>query len=355
MKEHFIKKIKIQGPISISEYMTDNNIAPIQGYYNLDNTIGKSGDFITSPEISQVFGELIGLYHTNYWHLCENPKNPLFIELGGGNGTMMKDALRAISKVDKNLRNIINPIFIETSINLKKKQKENVPEAIIYEDLQKIPNHFIQLTANEFFDALPIKQFIKINDKWHERLIDIDPNNNEKLRFIASKNPTKYIKFFPKISNKIKIFEFCPSAISLIIDISNKIKSHGGIAIIIDYSLNTNDHYGSLQAVKKHKYINPLDNPGFIDLSARVNFDILKKTALQNNMNVYGPIRQNKFLKNLGIDMRFKQLIKNNPNIKKEINASYEKLMSENEMGRLFKVMIITKKSSPVPDGFSNV
>ena len=107
--------------------------------------------------------------------------------------------------------------------------------------------------------------------------------------------------------------------------------------------------------MKKHKYINPLDNPGFIDLSARVNFDILKKTALQNNMNVYGPIRQNKFLKNLGIDMRFKQLIKNNPNIKKEINASYEKLMSENEMGRLFKVMIITKKSSPVPDGFSNV
>ena len=343
MKEHFIKKIKIQGPISISEYMTDNNIAPIQGYYNLDNTIGKSGDFITSPEISQVFGELIGLYHTNYWHLCENPKNPLFIELGGGNGTMMKDALRAISKVDKNLRNII------------KKQKENVPEAIIYEDLQKIPNHFIQLTANEFFDALPIKQFIKINDKWYERLIDIDPNNNEKLRFIASKNPTKYIKFFPKISNKIKIFEFCPSAISLIIYISNKIKSHGGFDIIIDYSLNTNDHYGSLQAVKKHKYINPLDNPGFIDLSARVNFDILKKTALQNNMNVYGPIRQNKFLKNLGIDMRFKQLIKNNPNIKKEINASYEKLMSENEMGRLFKVMIITKKSSPVPDGFSNV
>ena len=352
MKDYFIKKIKIEGPLSISTYMAENNIAPNKGYYNSDSIIGKKGDFITSPEISQMFGELLGLLMTNYWHLCNKPENPILVDMGGGNGTMMNDCLRAINNVDKNFKNKITPVFIETSNKLILKQKKAVPNSLNFKDLNKIPNKFMGLIANEFFDALPIKQFIKIKKNWHERLIDLNPNNKNQLIFTYDKNPTKYLGLISNIPSKFKIIEICPSALNIIKEISNKIKTYGGIAVIIDYALQKNDYYGSLQAIKKHKHVNPLSNPGHIDLSARVNFNMIIKTVNELGLSVHGPIKQNEFLKKLGIDLRCKQLINFNPSKEKEIKEAYKKLMSENEMGSLFKVIAISKKLSPKPDGF---
>lgn len=352
MKDYFIKKIKIEGPISISTYMAENNLAPNKGYYNSDNIIGKEGDFITSPEISQMFGELLGLLVTNYWNLCNKPINPILVDMGGGNGTMMKDCLRAINNVDKSFREKVTPIFIETSNKFISKQKKAVPNSLNFKDLNETPNKFIGLIANEFFDSLPIKQFIRINKNWHERLVDLDPNNENQLVYTFDKNPSKYIKLISNFSSRHKIIEICPSALSIIREISNKIKTYGGIAIIIDYALQKNDYYGSLQAVKNHTHVNPLSNPGLTDLSARVNFDMIIETAEKLGLNVYGPSKQNEFLKKLGIDLRCQQLIKFNPSKKQQIKEAYNKLMSEKEMGSLFRVIAITKKLSPKPAGF---
>ena len=354
MKEHFIKKIKLEGPITIADYMSDCLLAPNHGYYNKNNVIGAKGDFITSPEISQIFGELIGLSFVDYWYKCKKPKQPILVDMGGGNGTMMKDALRAIKQVDKILTKNIQPIFIESSHILTEKQKLNIPESKSFNDINEIPNGFSMIFANEFFDALPIHQFIKINNNWHERLIDINPNND--LKFVYSKNPSPYESILPEyLKNNNKIIEFSPAIINIITSIVKKILDHGGAFLIIDYALNKNDDYGSFQAVKNHKYINPLIAPGECDLSTKVDFTLIMNIAKKLNANVYGPIKQNIFLRNLGIDIRCKQLIKNNPDKKQIILNDYYRLTSDHEMGNLFEVILITSENSIQPAGFHDI
>ena len=143
MKQYFIKKIKLQGPISISEYMAESNLAPKKGYYDTGTKIGKKGDFITSPEVSQVFGELLGLFMTDYWNLNNRPNKSILVDLGGGNGTMMNDCLRAIDKVNTKYSQSLKPIFIETSNQLAIKQYNLVPNSTIYKDFDKIPNTYM--------------------------------------------------------------------------------------------------------------------------------------------------------------------------------------------------------------------
>jgi NADH dehydrogenase [ubiquinone] 1 alpha subcomplex assembly factor 7 len=350
LKNYFIKKIKIQGPITVSEYMSDCLLSPKYGYYNLKNTIGSKGDFITSPEISQIFGELIGLSFVNYWHQSLKPTLPIIADIGGGKGTMLKDSLRAINQVDKNLRKLIRPIFIESSSTLITKQKEIVPDSTSFKNIYEIPDGFLMLYANEFFDALPIHQFIKIKNNWHERLIDIDSDNN--LKFVYNNKPSLYEKIFPKYLKNNKVIEFCPSAINIISSLTKRILASGGIVIIIDYALSDDDKFGSLQAVKGHKYIDPLSNPGNSDLSSKVNFSIISNIAKELNANVHGPIKQKTLLKNLGIDIRCQQLIKNNPRHKNNILSEYKRLTSNTEMGDLFKAIAITPKNSIKPAGF---
>jgi NADH dehydrogenase [ubiquinone] 1 alpha subcomplex assembly factor 7 len=352
LKEYFLKKIKIQGPITVSDYMSDCLLAPKFGYYNKKNVIGAKGDFITSPEISQIFGELIGLSFVDYWYKSKKPKSPILVDIGGGNGTMMKDALRATEQVDKILIDKIKPIFIESSETLIKKQKNNIPKSQSFSDINKIPNGFLMIYANEFFDALPIHQFTKVNNNWHERLIDINSNND--LQFIYDKNPSPYEAILPEYLKNNEIIEFSPATINIISSIIKKILDQGGIFLIIDYALNKADVFGSLQAVKDHKYINPLSAPGKSDLSSKVNFNLIVKIAKELNANVHGPIKQKKFLKNLGIDMRCKQLIKRNPHKEKTILNDYYRLTSDKEMGNLFEVIAITSNKQVEPAGFNN-
>ena len=350
MKNHFIKKIKLHGPITVSEYMSDCLLSPKKGYYNLKNTIGSKGDFITSPEISQIFGELIGLSLVDYWYQCQKPELPILTDLGGGNGTMLKDALRAINQIDKNLRSLIKPIFIESSLTLTNKQIKIIPDSSSFKDISEIPEGFLMLYANEFFDALPIHQFIKIKNNWHERLIDIDSSDN--LQFIYNNKPSPYEKIFPKNLRNNQLIELSPSAINILSSLTKRILETGGIVIIIDYALSHNDLFGSLQAIKDHKYIDPLREPGNSDLSSKVNFSILSNVAKELNANVHGPIKQKVLLQNLGIKLRCEQLIKNNPDKKNAILSDYNRLTSNDEMGDLFKAIAITPKNSIKPAGF---
>ena len=350
MKNHFIKKIKLQGPISVSEFMSDSLLSPKKGYYNLEDTIGSKGDFITSPEISQIFGELIGLSLADYWYQCQKPKSPIITDLGGGKGTMLQDCLRAINKIDKNLRNLIQPTFIETSLTLKKKQKIILPDSTSFNDISEIPDGFLMLYANEFFDALPIHQFVKINDNWHERLIDLDLNNN--LKFIYDNKPSLYQNVLPKNLKNNEIIELSPPAINIVSALTKRILETGGIVLIIDYALSNKDTFGSLQAVKDHKYIDPLSNPGNSDLSSKVNFSMLSSIAKELNANVHGPIKQSVLLEGLGIQLRCEQLIKHNPSKKNTIENEYNRLTGNSEMGDLFEAMAITPKNLIKPGGF---
>lgn len=352
MKEHFIKKIKLQGPITIADYMSDCLLAPKYGYYNRNNVIGAKGDFITSPEISQIFGELVGLAFVDFWYKCNKPDSPILIDIGGGRGTMMKDALRAINNVDKILSKKIQPIFIEASSKLSEEQKLNVPKSVSFTDINDIPKGFTMLYANEFFDALPIHQFIKVNDKWHERLIDIDSKND--LRFIHDINPSPYEYILPEYLKNNVIIEFSPAIVNITTSIIKKVLEQRGAFLIIDYALDKKDLYGSFQAVKEHKYINPLLYPGECDLSTKVDFALIKNIAKELKAYVYGPIKQNIFLKNLGIDIRCEQLIKNNPNKKEEILNDYYRLISNDKMGSLFEAIIITSEEKLQPAGFQN-
>ena len=350
LKNHFIKKIKLQGPIRVSDFMSDCLLSPKKGYYNLENIIGSKGDFITSPEITQVFGELVGLSLVDYWHQCKKPKPPIITDLGGGMGTMLTDCLRAIKKVDKNLSEIIQPTFIESSFTLKSMQKKMLPDSNSFNDISELPDGFLMLYANEFFDALPVHQFVKINDNWHERLIDLDLNNN--LKFIYDNKPSLYEKILPKNLKNNEVIEFSPSAISIVSSLTKRVLDMGGIILIIDYSLSDKDRFGSLQAVKDHKHIDPLSDPGNSDLSSKVNFSILSDVAKELNANVHGPIKQNIFLKNLGIEIRCEQLIKKNPDQKDTIINDYNRLTANSEMGDLFEAMAITPKNSIIPAGF---
>ena len=350
MKDHFIKKIKIQGPISISEYMAESIWAPKVGYYDSENSIGKKGDFITGPEISQMFGELIGVFFTECWKINNKPQPIHFIDMGGGNGTMMKDILRTINKIAPVFLKSLHPYFLENSKTLQKRQQQVVPNSNFINDIEKIPPGILFLTANEFFDCFPVHQFVKLNGHWHERLIDLDDNN--KMRFIVSKHPSKYENVLPDNYTEGEICELPSSLIQTVNDLAKRINQSGGVLLIIDYAYEDKEPYGTLQAVKNHKHINPLLSPGSCDLSCKVNFKLVSNIAKQAGSNIKGPISQKTFFENLGINIRSKQLIKMNPNKKSEIIDAANRLTSSKGMGNLFKVMTISNKNFKVPEIF---
>jgi len=350
LKEYFIKKIKIQGPISISEYMAESLLAPRVGYYDSKIAIGKKGDFITGPEISQMFGELIGVFYTECWKINDKPLPIQFVDMGGGNGTMMKDSLRVIKNLAPILFENINPIFVENSSLLIKNQKKLIPNSICINDVDLIPQGNLFLTANEFFDCLPIHQFIKINGRWHERLVGLD--ENDQMVFVSGTKPTKYESILPKLYKDGEIYELSTTIINTINSLSNRVNDCRGIILIIDYAYKGKEPFGTLQAVKNHKMINPLSNPASSDLSCRVNFDLISATAKDAGAIVYGPITQKIFLERLGISIRSRKLVKNNPDKKKNINDAKNRLIAEGGMGDLFKVMAITSKNFKIPEIF---
>ena len=350
MKQHFIKKIKLQGPISVAEYMADSMLAPEVGYYDSKISIGSRGDFITGPEISQMFGELIGVFFTQCWSINNNPKPIHFVDLGGGNGTMMNDSLRTIKKIEPNLFKNINPIFLESSKLLINNQKKLIPQSSFINDIDEIPNGNLFITANEFFDCLPIHQFIKVDGHWHERLIGLDKNNQ--MIFVISSYPSHYDFILPKNYKNGEIYELSSTLVQIVNGLSKKINEFGGIALIIDYAYEDKEPFGTLQSVKNHKYINPLLKPANSDLSCKVNFKLLSTIARDAGLAVKGPITQKVFFEKLGIDLRSAQLIKKNPEKKKKINEEKNRLIDDEGMGNLFKVLAITKNNYSIPEIF---
>lgn len=339
--EKIKKTIEFSGPIGIAEFMSICLYDKDFGYYIKQKPIGKSGDFITAPEISQVFGELIGIWVISVYFSLKEPEKLRIIELGAGRGTLLKDLMRVLKsqKLDK----IIQIEILEINQELRKQQKAALENYDIkffdkFTDLQN-DNIPCIIIANEFFDCLPIRQYIKTEKGWCERLIGIE--NNELVFGLGPKSIND-----PEFANEnYEIGTMIENTIGLesyIYQISNLLKANKGQCLIIDYGHFGDETGDSFQALKSHKKINPLTEIGNCDLTAHVNFKAIEEYGLKYDLEINGPVTQAELLKAFGIIERKNDLIAKNPNKAFEIEESIARLIENDKMGELFKAIILS-------------
>ena len=324
------------------------------GYYMKKNPFGKDGDFITAPNISILFSEMLAIWCIAFWEHLGCPKKINIIELGAGNGEMMYQMIKVFERFDK-FRESSNYFILEKSQFLKKIQKKKLNSHKItwlnsINKLKNGPNIFL---ANEFFDALPIKQFIKKNNKWYEK--GIKKNNINKFEFVNVitniKNLEKKIEI--NLSKNQKIIEFSPLTYDYLNIISKKINTFQGGLLIVDYGYLKKKMRDSLQSIYKHKFNNILDNFSKSDITYNLNFFLLKKIVKKLNLKVAGLTSQRNFLTRLGILDRAEILAKNLQFSKKaDIYYRIKRLIDRNFMGELFKVMFVTGKNIKFKLGF---
>ena len=343
-------RIMAGGPMPVSEYMALALGHPKYGYYRKGDPFGAAGDFITSPEISQVFGELIGLWAAVTWQQMGSPQKTFLIECGPGRGTLIKDALRAFASVPS-FEGTIEIHLVETSETLKACQAEALSgyQATWHDTIETIPKGPSVLIANEFFDALPIRQLKKELDGWSERCVALSDGELCFETQLLTEEPFG----LPQTANVGDIYETCPAALTFVDQIAARLVQWPGVALIIDYGYERALPGDSLQAVRQHAFTNPLTDPGNVDLTAHVNFGALAARAAHSRCSVFGPIRQATFLKALGILERTQKLLRNAlPNQASHLHTATQRLIDPLAMGGLFKVMTISHPGAAAPAGF---
>lgn len=347
--------IEAQGPIPISQFMMLALHDPEHGVYASRNAIGREGDFITAPEISQMFGELIGLWILEVWRQQKSPKKIRLAELGPGRGTLMKDVLRA-ARLDANFLSALDVVLIEASPALQAVQKQTLtdsPTALrwspkVSDALGDIP---LFLIANEFLDALPIHQYVKTDTGWHERMVISD---NGKLDFSLAPMAAQGLAI-PDSRGDAEhgaVFETSPASTALVEEVATHISQHGGAALFIDYGHAGTGFGETLQAIARHRYTPLLESPGTADLSAHVDFAAMAEAVERGGAKSNGPTTQGNFLQALSIEHRAEQLAQKNPSHAKSIRSGLQRLTAPDQMGNLFKVLAITPPTAPAPPGF---
>ena len=354
LEQEIRRLIAAAGPMPVADYMRLCLTHPQSGYYTTRDPFGSSGDFVTAPEISQMFGELIGLWMASVWRQMGAPENIRVIELGPGRGTLMADALRAV-RVVKPFRAAIVLHLVEISPALKAVQQETLEQtgipAFWHETLGDVAGGPCIIIANEFVDALPVHQAVKQADGWHERVIAIGADGN--LCFGVARDTLLHFETgLPRALRQSpdgSVFEWRDDRFAL--DIGRRVRSDGA-ALILDYG---HIHYSTgdtLQAVAGHAYANPLRDPGAADLTAHVDFEALAQSAESIGGKIHGPVTQRDFLLRLGIDKRAAALQSGLPRDKAlEIDMALSRLIETGAkgMGELFKVLAISDpKVGPV-------
>lgn len=347
------------GPMTLAEYMNDALAHPRLGYYMQGDPFGRDGDFTTAPEISQMFGELTGLWCALQWQAMGAPNPASFVELGPGRGTLMADMLCAGRSLEGFL-DALSIYLIEISPALKSLQEETlVGKPDIHaaralgwvSDLADIPEGPLLVVANEFFDALPVHQFQNTPDGWRERLVGLQ---DEEFCFVLADHAPDGAMLPPGTENAGlgAIVEVRPAARAWGRDLGLRLISEPGVVLIIDYGHAVSAPGDTLQAVKAHEFHNPLIDPGLADLTAHVDFAEIAAAAAGVGARVYGPAPQGHFLQALGIVERAQALMAASPTHAPEIEAALARLTSDDGMGQLFKVMALTSPGLPPPPGF---
>lgn len=335
--------IEQAGPISIAQFMGEANMH----YYATRDPFGESGDFITAPEISQMFGELVGLWCADLWMRAGSPSDVHYVELGPGRGTLAKDALRAMAKVGC----APQVHFVETSPVLREAQGIAVPGAVFHHDSGSLPQSGpIIVVANEFFDALPIRQLVATHSGWRERVVARD-----KGQFIAIPGTIPMTSAIPD-SLKHKppgtILETSPPSTAVMHDISSRIAAQGGAILAIDYGYEGPATGDTLQALHRHHFANPFERIGEQDLTAHVDFAALAEAARSAGIRVTPLVEQGNWLRSLGLEPRAQALASSHPDRAPMIASEVDRLAGDAEMGKLFKVMAAHAPGWPRPEGF---
>ena len=351
-----IKLLKEKKSIPLDEFI---NIALYDkkfGYYMKSNPFGKEGDYVTSPLISNLFGDMIGIWCVSFWEHLGKPKKISLVELGPGDGTLCKNLLNVFKKF-KDFYNCFEINLLEKSNYLKKKQKKEIKNKKVkwIKNIKHLNSGPLIFLGNEFFDALPIKQFIKKNNKWHERNVKFFKLNRPKFIdvLIDIKKFEKKIGF--KISHKQKFIEYSPLSIKYLKIISKKINSNNGGILIIDYGYWSSNMKNTLKSISNHKFNEVLNNFGRSDITYNLSFKLLEKILKKFNLKIGGMTNQKNFLINLGILKRAEIISKNLPFSKKaDIYFRVKRLIDKNSMGELFKVILATKKNVNFQTGFIN-
>nr|WP_299196768.1 SAM-dependent methyltransferase [uncultured Erythrobacter sp.] len=316
-------------------------------YYTSRDPLGEEADFITAPEVSQMFGELIGLWIADLWVRMGARKRIHYVELGPGRGTLAKDAMRTATRYE------FDPQihFVETSPALRKLQSEAFPDAQHHDDLSTLPDDApLLIVANEFFDALPIHQLVRSAQGWHERMIGLE---GDEFAFVAGDKPMDTIvpKSWKSASQGTMI-ETSPAASAVMTEIAQRLKEQGGAALIIDYGALELRAGSTLQAIRSHEKVDPLAMPGEADLTAHVDFELLRDVAKKNGADVMGLQMQGEWLRQMGIDVRLEALQRKNPAEADKLKRQYDRLMDDAQMGLLFKVLGICGRRWPIGVGF---
>jgi len=330
---------------------------PEFGYYVSRDPLGREGDFTTAPEVSQMFGELLGLWTASVWKAIDSPSVLRLIELGPGRGTMMADALRAL-RVLPPLYQSLSIHLVEINPVLRDKQKSTlsgVRNIAWHERLDDIPGGPSVILANEYFDVLPIHQVVKRETGWHERVVEIDGNGQ--LVFGTAAEPTpRFEALLPPLVRAAPVgavFEWRPDA--EIMRIATRVRDQGGAALIIDYGHLRSEAGDTFQAIARHSFADPLKNPGEADITAHVDFQALGRAAEDLGARVHGPVPQGDFLKRLGIETRAVTLMaKTTPEISEDISGALKRLTGGGRggMGSMFKVLAVSEPKLTSLAGF---
>lgn len=343
VRETLKRLIRETGPISLAQYMGESNAR----YYASRDPLGEQGDFITAPEISQMFGELIGLWLADLWVRMGSRKRIHYVELGPGRGTLARDAIGAAARYD--FAPEIH--FVETSASLRAIQREVFPGCHHHHDITTLPDDApLLIVANEFFDALPVHQLVRSADGWFDRLVGLDGEN---FTFMAGRERMDHL-VPPSWASAAQgaMIETSPAAVALMADIARRLKEQGGAALIIDYGHMELRSGSTLQALKEHRKVDIFAYPGDTDLTAHVDFELLRQVAEDNGADVMGVQYQGEWLRQMGIDTRMEALQRRNPKEAQKIRRQRDRLVEDNQMGTLFKVLGICGRRWPFGVGF---
>lgn len=340
------REIAANGPLTVADYMSRCLGDPEFGYYITRNPFGVAGDFVTAPEISQIFGELIGLWAADLWLQMGKPTLINLVELGPGRGTLLADALRA-SRTISGFAEAVRIHLVETSQRLRAIQATALPgtQPVWHDSTNSLPGGPMIAIANEFFDALPIHQYVRGDGAWHERLVAVDASGG--LRFQLAGSCAQIPAETPG-----DLIERSPARDAAMDFLCQRIKRDRGAALIVDYGPSVSAPGDTLQAVRGHQPVPVLESPGACDITSHVYFDHLAARA-DANVSVHGPVTQRHFLLHLGAIQRASELQHNaTPTQLEAIEAAIHRLIAPGQMGTLFKALAVTS-SGLTPSGFA--
>ncbi|HEV2336971.1 MAG TPA: SAM-dependent methyltransferase [Stellaceae bacterium] len=348
-------RIRREGSLSIAAFMAIALHDPEDGYYARHDPLGTAGDFITAPEISQIFGELIGLWCAELWRHMGEPERVILVELGPGSGTLIGDFLRAAATLPE-FRRALDLYLVEASPVLRKKQLSRLGSLGVrfVASIDALPEGPLLVIANEFLDALPIRQLVRGPAEWAERMVALDAA--DRLVFADGPESAALSLLVPAALRGLPIgsvVEICPGAAALAASLGERLARDPGAALFVDYGYFPSAPGLTLAALRRHAAVSLLDDPGSADLSAHVDFAAFAAAARAAGAIVRGPVAQGRFLAALGAEARLRSLSARATEAQRAVlHSGLERLIDPAQMGSLFKALALTSPGLPAPAGF---